>query len=224
MVASLNKQFIEQLNGFQCIAIAPTVAEARGVMKKHTVDLVLLDVYMPGDTGLDFLKELREQAKQVDVILITAASEEIQIREALRLGAIDYLVKPFEFERLREAVQKFKRYDTLLSGRREIMQHEIDHLFSPSITQEPSKVLIPKGLTKTTLELVIDVMAGLAPSSFSTDEMAEATNLSRVSIRKYLKFLTNIGWLEETLNYGIGRPVYSYRVTSHQLSKDDFYT
>ncbi len=108
MVAALNKQYVEQMDGFTLSGTAANTDEAIGHMAQIKIDLILLDVYMPGLNGIDFLRQIREQNEDVDVILITAASEMEQIQQSLRLGAIDYLIKPFEFDRFQEALTRYK--------------------------------------------------------------------------------------------------------------------
>ena len=72
-------------------------------LKDHQVDLILLDVYMGKETGLDMLVELRKADDPVDVIVITAANDKESVQTALRYGAVDYLIKPFSFERFQDA-------------------------------------------------------------------------------------------------------------------------
>nr|WP_316046005.1 HTH domain-containing protein [Planococcus glaciei] len=59
--------------------------------------------------------------------------------------------------------------------------------------------------------------------TFSTDELAKAVNISRVSVRKYLKFLSEIDYLEEDLIYGVGRPIYQYRLNKEGSQQLDSY-
>ncbi|WP_431801331.1 response regulator [Halobacillus andaensis] len=212
MVADLNKRYVEQVEGFQLVDAASNVEESYQYLDQFKVDLVLLDVYMPGKNGLQLLKELREKDEQVDVILITAASEKEQIQQSLRLGVVDYLIKPFEFERLKEALNKYKQHHFVLHEKRSVNQDELDQIFSKQDRQDSYQIQVPKGLTKTTLEHIIEVIRSKRDTAFSTDEIAQDTDISRVSVRKYLKFLKEIDFLEETLIYGVGRPVYQYQV------------
>ncbi|MCP3028616.1 response regulator [Halobacillus sp. A5] len=212
MVADLNKKYVGQVEGFELVATARNVEEANKCLSQSQVDLVLLDVYMPGKNGLQLLKELREKDEQVDVILITAASEKEQIQQSLRLGVVDYLIKPFEFERLQGALQKYKENHNVLQDKRKVSQEELDQIFSKQDREESHRIQVPKGLTKNTLEHIIEVIRLKEADAFSTDEIARETDISRVSVRKYLKFLKEIDVLEETLIYGVGRPVYQYQV------------
>ena len=128
MVAQLNKRYVEQMEGFTPSSLSKTANEALSTLASTKIDLILLDVYMPGINGIEFLKLVREQSQDVDVILITASSEINQIQQALRLGAIDYLIKPFEFDRFQEALLKYKRNYYKLNDKEQMNQKELDHM------------------------------------------------------------------------------------------------
>ncbi|EDL66124.1 response regulator [Bacillus sp. SG-1] len=209
MVAEFNKRYLEKVEGFTLVDVVNSVKEAKLILDTQQVDLILLDVFMPAGNGLELLSDIRERGLAVDAILITAASDTEKIQSALRFGAIDYLIKPFEFERFKQALLRFKEKYSVFNRNENLSQAEIDErLFEPESGQKESQKSLPKGLTKSTLHIIIEKVREL--KQFSTDEIAEHTNISRVSVRKYLVFLTEINVLEESLIYGIGRPVYQY--------------
>ena len=214
MVALLNRQYVERVEGFTVIGHAEDTGKALELLSGGKVDLLLLDIHMPGMNGLDFLRQLREEKKDLDVILITAASKISQIQHALRLGAVDYLIKPFEFSRFQEALLQYKNQRYGLDNKNKVDQKELDRMLLKrnKVEEFSSPETIPKGLTKTTLKKVIEVIGQTGTDAFSTEQIAAASSISRVSVRKYLKFLTEIEYLEENLIYGIGRPIYRYRV------------
>ncbi|TXC92929.1 response regulator [Metabacillus litoralis] len=209
MVAEFNKRYLSKIEGFSLVQIANTVGEAITVMQSDSIDLILLDVYMPGQNGLELLSSIREKELSIDVILITAASDVDKIQSALRLGVIDYLIKPFEFERFKQALLRYKEKFDLFHKNDTLNQQMLDNqLLKPQYSTLKEDRSLPKGLTLSTLNVIVDTSKKLI--SFSTDDVAEYTNISRVSVRKYLLFLSEIGFLRETLMYGIGRPVYHY--------------
>ena len=215
MVAVLNRQYVERVDGFTVIGLAADTGKAFELLAAAEVDLLLLDIHMPGMNGLDFLRQLREEKKDLDVILITAASKISQIQQALRLGAVDYLIKPFEFSRFQKALLQYKNQHHGLDDKNKVDQQELDRMLRKrnEFHQELSNTgTVPKGLTKTTLKKVVEVISQTETDTFSTEHIAEASSISRVSVRKYLKFLTEIDYLEENLIYGIGRPIYRYRI------------
>ena len=83
---------------------------ALAILNSNKVDLVLLDVMMPGMSGLDVLKEIRtgsnKKIREVPVMMITAMSSTDDVDQALAIGANSYVVKPFRGTTIREKVRK----------------------------------------------------------------------------------------------------------------------
>lgn len=88
------------------VAEAESPAAARRVMADDNPDLLLLDIEMPDENGLDFLRALKEGGDTRPVIMITAYGSERVAVEAMKSGAYDYLPKPFEIDELRLVVAK----------------------------------------------------------------------------------------------------------------------
>jgi len=78
--------------------------EALALVQRSTPDLVLLDVRMPGIDGVETLRRIREIAPDVSVIMVTANEDVALARETLKLGALDYVAKPFDFVYLERAI------------------------------------------------------------------------------------------------------------------------
>jgi two-component system, CitB family, response regulator MalR len=213
MVAEFNKRYLKEIDGFFLVGTAQTVNEAINIIENKKVNLILLDIYMPGENGLTLLSKIRKEKRQVDVILITAATDIDKIQTALRYGAVDYLIKPFEYDRFHQAIISYKQKFFYLNQQTVMSQNDLDKLLLVKKDElkatEPLSPL-PKGLSRKTLNIVFDAIKDHGNTPFTTDEMAEITEISRVSIRKYLKFLNEIHVIDETLTYGIGRPLYSY--------------
>lgn len=97
--------------GYQ-VATAETGEEALAMMEKQDFSVVILDVRLPGKTGIRVLKELKETKPQIKSIIITAYPTAELAAEAMKLGAVDYLIKPIapdDLERLiRETLTKFE--------------------------------------------------------------------------------------------------------------------
>ena len=210
MVAEINKRYLSNINGFHLAATATSVDEAVPLLKKEQIQLILLDIFMPGKLGLELLAYLRKNELEIDVIIISAASDLERIKRALRHGVVDYLIKPFEFERFNAALTSYLEQTRFIDKQDSISQQELDtlllHKDEPVIAEE-----LPKGLTKDTLKQVWDAIQKLKKEPFSTDDVANVVGISRVSARKYLNFLKDIGILEVKVIYGtIGRPVYQH--------------
>jgi CitB family two-component system response regulator MalR len=223
MVAEFNKRYLQELEGFAIVDIVHTAKDADLSLQKNEVDLILLDNFMPGKTGIELLQKIRETQAKTDVIFITAASDSKTIQSALRYGAFDYLIKPFEFERFQQALLRYKDKWKLLKRQNVLSQKELDQQILHQEKELIEAAGLPKGLTKATLKVVMDAVKIKKLEPFSTEDIAELTQISRVSIRKYLKFLNDIGVLGERMTYGtIGRPIYQYvykEMNSDVLSK-----
>ncbi|AST93780.1 response regulator [Sutcliffiella cohnii] len=81
--------------------------QALDIVEKHTPDLILLDMKIPGMDGIEILKRLKAINKDFQVIIMTAYGELDMIQESKDLGAITHFAKPFDIDELREAVRKY---------------------------------------------------------------------------------------------------------------------
>src|SRR5437588_6548960 len=95
------------------IAEADSVEVASEALPREQPDLVLLDVVLPGQDGMSFLKWLREQGSEVPVLMVSALDTAKTAVQALQLGAADYLVKGFELDELRQRVANLLKLATL---------------------------------------------------------------------------------------------------------------
>jgi two-component system, response regulator, stage 0 sporulation protein F len=86
------------------VEVAASGIEALTAIRDGRADLVLLDVRMPGLDGIQVLRRIRELTESVPVIMVTANEDVGLAKETLRLGAFDYVAKPFDFEYLDRAV------------------------------------------------------------------------------------------------------------------------
>ncbi|KAF6568302.1 two-component system response regulator DcuR [Paenibacillus sp. EKM202P] len=212
MVAEFNRKYMEQVEGFQCGGWASSVEEAKKYLAEQAIDLILLDVYMQESNGLDLLSFIRESGVNVDVIVISAASDMSSVKKAMNFGAVDYLIKPFHFNRFLEALTGYREHISIVRERSLLSQEELDRLiYHKSLTKDLAR--LPKGITKSTLAMIWNCIQQHHKVLFSTEDIAESAGISRVSMRKYLAFMTEIEVLSMETIYGtIGRPVYQYQV------------
>lgn len=207
MISALNRRFMEKDGRFHVEAEFPSGSKALRWLLSHSVDLVLLDVYMPVLSGPELLRELRVRGVETDVIMITAAHDTQTINELMKLGIVDYLVKPFTQPRFQQALDTFCRNRTALGKSGAVSQTEIDRL----LHSKPGEGGLPKGLQATTLDTV---RAALRKTGEETtcEELASETKLSTVTVRRYLAHLLENGEAESRINYDTGgRPSVSYR-------------
>jgi two-component system, OmpR family, response regulator len=95
------------------VSLAAGAAEARDMLRRNAVDLVILDVMMPGEDGLSLCRHLRESAN-MPVILLTAMADDADRIIGLEVGADDYVVKPFNPRELLARIKAVLRRATTL--------------------------------------------------------------------------------------------------------------
>ncbi len=139
MVRDINSKFLFKIDGFHLAKAAANISEAQEYIKQSNVDLVLLDIYLPKENGIDFLKWLRRKEMEVDVILITADKTSNMVQEAFRYGAVDYLIKPFTFERFEEALTNYKQRYNKINDLDTIEQKMLDKYISKNVALNDNK-------------------------------------------------------------------------------------
>ncbi|WP_181958224.1 response regulator [Nonomuraea deserti] len=204
MVARIHSGYVSRVPGFSVVSVAHNGAGALAAAAELRPDLVLLDIYLPDMSGLEVLKAIDD----VDVLMISAARDVPTVKEAMRGGAVNYLIKPFTATALTERLRQYadtRRRITAIGP--EARQDDVDRLFGTPMTAAP----MPKGLSPATCALVADSLRE-AGRDLSATETAQLTGLSRVSARRYLEHLCAAGQAELRPRYGTaGRPEHRYR-------------
>src|SRR5512141_2629154 len=127
--------------GFEVTTVA-SGKESLTIIQDHTFDLIYLDIRMPDMNGLDVLKTIHEKFPEWPVILFTAQPDLHSAVEALRRGAIDYLMKPLKPEVIVERTRQIIGEQNKKKRRREIehqmaeLQAELDTLDDPEVAEK----------------------------------------------------------------------------------------
>lgn len=223
MVAELNRLYVNRVEGFEIVASVRSAQEAQLVLGERQVDLILLDIYMAGQNGVELLAAIRAQALDVDVIFVTAARDTATISRTLKLGAVDYLIKPFEFERLKQALENYQETHRRMGKDHPVSQTELDSVLGrrpgPARSGQPP---LPKGLDRVTLERVCSAIFSLPKETpwFTCEEISAMVGISRVSVRKYCEFLCGLKVLKMEHGYGsVGRPVHRFAMQKTYLKE-----
>lgn len=123
LARELLASYVDQLPYLNCISICQGAVEAFAVLHQQKVDVVFLDIEMPGITGINFLRSLKTAPK----VIFTTAYPNYAV-DAFEIEAIDYLLKPITFERFVKSVQKLNT-----NGRETTAGHnssqQLTHLF-----------------------------------------------------------------------------------------------
>lgn len=214
MVMDIHKRFISTVEGFKVVGEANNGSDALIILEEKDIDLVILDIFMPKLDGIETLKKIRESESDVDVILITAAQEGNIIKEVIRFGAFDYIIKPFKFERFKAALDSYKKYLKKISNSSvEFSQEDVDAVLTRK-NKEKDFISLPKGLQPFTLKKITNYLKN-SEKPLSADEVANLSGVSRVTARRYLEYLVATGRAVIQPQYQeIGRPINNYILIS----------
>ena len=211
MVAMINEQYIKKNKNFEIVGKCNDGLSALDFLENNTVDLLILDVFMPKMDGFETLRQIRNKQITVDAIMVTAANERESLEEALHLGIVDYLEKPFTFDRFQMALEKCIAQNNALKDIETLNQKSIDHIIDNA--RKKSKDLYPKGIQEKTIELIMEYLKVNKNTWFTGDEIAEKVNLTGVTVRRYMNYLSKSGRVVSEMNYETGgRPCMQYKV------------
>ena len=211
MVEMINEQYIKRNKNFEIVGNCSDGLSALEFLENNTVDLLILDVFMPKMDGFETLRQIRNKQITVDAIMVTAANERESLEEALHLGIVDYLVKPFTFDRFQMALEKYIAQNNALKDIETLNQKSIDHIIDNA--RKKSEDLYPKGIQEKTIELIMEYLKANKNRWFTGDEIAEKINLTGVTVRRYMNYLAESGRVVGEMNYETGgRPCMRYKV------------
>ena len=213
MVAMINEQFVSRHKDFVVAHKCNDGKSALEYLDENEVDLIILDVYMPYMDGFETLRQIRKKQISVDVIMVTAANERQQLKEGLHLGVVDYLVKPFTFERFKVALDKFIAQVEALKDLDKVNQKNIDFLIDKS--RKTTNELYPKGIQEKTLQTIMEHLKENKNKWLTGDEIAEKIGLTGVTVRRYMTHLAETGMIIADMNYETGgRPCMLYKISN----------
>jgi len=208
MVRLINHRFLERISALKMAEIVESDSAVSALQQSElpAYDLILLDMFLPQVSGTEFLAELTKRQLHPQVIMMTAANDQQTLHEAVNYGVLDFLIKPFTFERFNQAIKKFLRIISV-DQQPTVSQQDLDSLFLGEETVTNQSQELPKGLSKLSLQRILATLDELV-SDFSNQDVANKTGLSRVSTKKYLDFLVQVGFLKsEVVYHGNGRPL-----------------
>ena len=217
MVAMINEQYVCRNKNFCVQKTCRNGQEALEFLESKdgadSIDLVIMDVFMPLMNGIETLKKIREKKLDCEVIMVTAANDPATLEETMHLGVIDFLIKPFAYERFQVALEKFIANAEAFSGAEQVIdQNYVDSLISNNAMLRSQDKELPKGIQKKTLDLLTDYLKE-KKGWVSGDQISEEVGLSSVTVRHYMGYLTEKKIVQGEINYETGgRPCMLYRM------------
>src|SRR5215475_13105497 len=178
--AVMRKTFGDWVNaaaGFQCVFACATAEEALAEIPRHKPDVVLMDVNLPGASGIACTAQLKEKLPEVQVIILTVYRNHELIIQALQAGACGYLLKRSSPEELLKAISE------VCSGGAP-MTSEIARMLVEAFQKKPTAVAPSDGLTERESEILDLLSEGL-----SNKEIANRVKISYDTVRAHLRHI-----------------------------------
>ena len=174
LVIDDNPKFLEDslpLYGYEVESAVDGLKAMKTLSKKTDFDIILLDVMMPNMNGWDVLKEIRENenTKQIPIIMTTAISEEQKIVKGLKMGADDYIVKPFVLSTLLARIEAVIRRSAW--NKNDSNQIDIKKVKSVNNEITPKESAVLELLTK----------------GLNNKEIAEKLDITEVTVKTHLR-------------------------------------
>jgi len=216
MVSMITEKIINANKNFNVLKIFPSGVGVIDFIMENKVELIILDMYLPDTEGLDILEELRIQERDTqhitNTIFITASNDKKHIERAFQLGIVDYLIKPFEFERLEEALSRYLTKKSASTTNKNILtQDELDNLYHSNTAKV--NLELPKGISEKTLEKVFNAILSDPTKEWSSKDVADFIDSTTVTVKKYLDYLAESGKIRSNIYHGtVGRPEVKYKV------------
>lgn len=167
-------------SGFEVIGEAESGEAAVGLARDLQPDLVLLDVTMPGMTGVEALPLIRDAAPDAEVVMLTASEDEESLLGAIKAGAAGYLLKSEPSERIVEFLHGVARGEAALSGA--VARRLLDQV------RDGGRVEVPESIAAALSARELEVLL-LLDHHLGTEEIAQRLFISEHTVRSHVKSL-----------------------------------
>jgi DNA-binding NarL/FixJ family response regulator len=168
---------IDGVEGFRCVGAHPTAEEALSRIPLERPDVVLMDIHLPGRSGVDCVRELKTRLPALPIMMLTANEDSEQIFNSLMAGASGYLLKRTPPNQLLEAIQEMHRGGSPMST--QIARKVVESFRRVAPANSPTQVLTDREN---------EILAQLA-KGFRNKEIADQLGVSMDTVRTHLRHI-----------------------------------
>ena len=171
------RQWIDAAPGFRCVFACATAEEALAEIPRVKPDVVLMDIHLPGDSGIACTAQLKEKLPNLQVIIVTVYRNQELIFQALQAGACGYLLKRSSPEELLKAISEVRSGGAPMTS-------EIARMLVEAFQKKPANLPPSDGLTQRESEILSLLAEGL-----SNKEIADKVKISYDTVRAHLRHI-----------------------------------
>ena len=171
------RQWIDAAPGFKCVFACATAEEALAEIPRLKPDVVLMDIHLPGESGIACTAQLKEKLPGVQVIIVTVYRNHELIFQALQAGACGYLLKRSSPEEILKAISEVRSGGAPMTS-------EIARMLVEAFQKKPTTITSGDGLTQRESEIL-----GLLAEGLSNKEIADKVKISYDTVRAHLRHI-----------------------------------
>lgn len=172
--------------GIDEVYLAYNVDEAKRIMLEHEIDIALCDIEMPGENGIDFLRWIRRENMDSEVIFLTCHASFAYAQEAVKLGCQDYILIPARYEDIAQAI-----YRVVLRRKNEKDHQLLENYGKQWIGMKRQEAAQASGVKRTPQEIVEDsvsyIMENLGSEQLTVSEVANHSYLNSTYLNRIFK-------------------------------------
>lgn len=176
-IRSTFRQWIDAAPELRCVCACSSAEQALAEIPRHNPDVVLMDIHLPGETGIACTAQLKEKLPNVQVIIVTVYRNHELIFQALEAGACGYLLKRSSPEELLKAINEVRTGGAPMTG-------EIARMLVEAFQKKPGSSASGDGLTQREEEILAFLAEGL-----SNKEIADRVSISYDTVRAHLRHI-----------------------------------
>jgi len=181
-IRDLIRQYLDNQENYECkMAFDSVEALLKEAREGHLPDVILMDIELPGMSGIDGMKLIKNQHPEIEIIILTVYHDSHKIFDSLCAGASGYLLKHTSLPEIKEAIETLVDGGSPMSP--QIARKVIDYFKKPEIKKEPESELTPREQ-----EIVVGLVDGLSYKMIA-DRMGIAIDTVRAHIRNIYKKL-----------------------------------
>lgn len=174
-IRELITRFLDMQSDFECKAAYESVELMLEYLKNHTLDVILMDIQLPGMSGIDGIKIIKRDHSDIEIIMLTVYHDSHKIFDSLMAGASGYLLKHTSLPEIKESIELLMKGGAPMSP--QIARKVIEHFNKPSNTEKPDS-----GLTSREQDIVNGLVDGL-----SYKLIADRFNISLDTVRAHIR-------------------------------------
>ncbi len=175
IVGEALRALLEEAEGIQVIAEAPTAASGIAMARQYTPDVILVDLLLPDKSGIQVIEEIMAENRSARVLVLTAFSDDSRVSAAFQAGALGYLLKTQATTELVQAVQTAARglsslHPAIATKLVRQLKRPVESSPSEAILSEPEErvlIYVARGLTNQEIALELDISLSMVRTHVS---------------------------------------------------------